>query len=185
LKKIPTVFVRAPDDLRRVIDAWHPDCLWVRDGEGVPTRKYDGTCVMFDGDRWWARRTVKLDAERPPGFWMVQMDAAAQKEIGWEPAEQSPFRKPLFEALSISVLHGWPAGTYELCGPKINGNPEGLGHHELFLHEAAQRITLPLRRDFETLRDILELLRLLNHVEGLVFHHPDGRMAKLKGRDFR
>ena len=28
-------------------------------GEGQPTRKYDGTCVMFDGAEWSARREVK------------------------------------------------------------------------------------------------------------------------------
>jgi hypothetical protein len=40
----------------------------VLDGEGVATRKYDGTCVMFDGDGWWARREVKPGKTAPAGF---------------------------------------------------------------------------------------------------------------------
>lgn len=46
MKKIPTVFVRDPEtNLKHVRDEVHPDCQWVLDGEGVPTRKWDGTCV--------------------------------------------------------------------------------------------------------------------------------------------
>ncbi|WP_255273315.1 hypothetical protein [Actinomadura madurae] len=36
-------------------------------GEGRATRKYDGTCVRFDGGRWLARREVKAAVPRRPG----------------------------------------------------------------------------------------------------------------------
>lgn len=58
MQKIPTMFVRDPDNMRYVIDEVTPGCEWVLAGEGTPTRKYDGTCVMFDGAEWWARREV-------------------------------------------------------------------------------------------------------------------------------
>ena len=61
MKKIPTVFARDPEtNLRYVKDEVTPGCEWVFAGEGVATRKYDGTCVMFDGDGWWARRQRAL-----------------------------------------------------------------------------------------------------------------------------
>jgi hypothetical protein len=186
MKKIPTIFLRDENEPRYVTNTWHPDALWVRDGEGTPTRKYDGTCVMFDGENWWARRSVRWKVEWPEAFLFLQSDPAAGKDIGWEPIQNSGFFKAFRDAIE-GVHSTWPlpAGTYELCGPKINGNPEHLEHHELFLHAAAQPITLPPQRDFKTLRRVCTDLLQINHVEGIVFHHPDGRRAKIKGRDFR
>jgi hypothetical protein len=69
-------------------------------------------------------------------------------------------------------------GTYELLGPKINGNPEGYDSHTLIRHDYAQPVDAP--RDYESLRKWL----LDHQYEGIVWHHPDGRMAKLKRRDF-
>ena len=52
-----------------------PGCEWVIAGEGVATRKYDGTCVMYDGDEWWARREVKpgKTVELKPGSYRLLM----------------------------------------------------------------------------------------------------------------
>jgi hypothetical protein len=60
VKKIPTVFRRDPEDMKRVLPEVSPGCEWVLDGEGVATRKYDGTCVRLDEDgKWLARREVR------------------------------------------------------------------------------------------------------------------------------
>jgi hypothetical protein len=181
MRKIPTVFVRDPYHLSRVIDAWHPDCLWVADGEGVPTRKYDGTCVMYDGSRWWARREVKTGRRAPHGFQEVDRDPNTGRRVGWEPIEKSPFYRYWLDAAGV---RGFDTGTYELCGPSINGNPERFEQHVLVRHADAELLV-------DTLRTFAEIRRhciILQHeqgVEGIVFHHPDGRMAKIKGRDFR
>jgi hypothetical protein len=37
-----------------------------------------------------------------------------------------------------------------------------------------------VNRSFEALKKYLEL----NDMEGIVFHHPDGRMAKIRKTDF-
>jgi hypothetical protein len=189
MRKVPTCFVRDPHDLSRVTDEWHPDCLWVRDGEGTPFRKYDGTCVMHDNGRWWARREVKPGRKAPGGFLEVQYDEANGKKVGWEPAAQSPFTKFLGEALEYTLRKhpdGWPyaSGTYELCGPKINGNPEGLDRHVLIRHADAQALA-DMERTYEAIRRRCVMLREKYGMEGIVFHHPDGRMAKVKGRDFK
>ena len=47
MHKIPTLFRRDPDDRKRVLPEANPACQWVLDGEGTPTRKYDGTCVLL------------------------------------------------------------------------------------------------------------------------------------------
>jgi hypothetical protein len=183
LRKIPTLFVRDPDDLRRVTRDVHPECTWVLDGEGVATRKYDGTCVMFDGVRWWARREVKPGKPTPDRFMPLNLDATTGKTVGWEPIEQSAYAKYHAEALvnPYPPFAEWRPMTYELCGPKVNGNPERVGRHILAPHGLMPVADVPL--DYDGLADYLSRY----DGEGIVWHwpQPDGnvRMAKLKRRD--
>lgn len=195
MRKIPTLFQRDPSDRRYLLPEVHPGCQWVLDGEGAPTRKYDGTCVMFDGVSWWARREVK-QGKTPWGVFVpVMTDEATGKAVGWEPIAQSPFAKFLGQAV-IAVEEDspqpvtWKEGTYELVGPKVNGNPERRPVHTLLRHADAEVLGLdiePLPVPADVAYGLLgpALLHLRDKgVEGIVWHHPDGRMAKLKGRDF-
>ena len=190
MKKIPTVLVRDPDHRSRVLDGVTPGCEWVLRGEGRPTRKYNGTCVLIRRDLnaviGFARRTVKPDKMTPPGFVQIDFDDVTGIAVGWEPIESSGFARWFDEAVTDhgGVFGSLTPGTYELCGPKINGNPEGLTGHRLFSHERAETAPLDLF--------IVELMTvdILRHAvtavapwEGIVWHHPDGRMAKLKRRD--
>lgn len=188
MRKIPTLFVRDPaTGLRYVTREVHPACQWVLDGEGDATRKYDGTCVMYDGRQWWARREVKPGKAAPVNFVQVEHDDATGKTVGWEPIEQSAFAKYHAEAISHPDLiastretaSGFPLGTYELVGPKVNGNPEGMSVHLLLLHRWADELD-----DVPT--DYDGLAALMSHFphEGIVWHHKDGRMAKIKRKDF-
>lgn len=187
MKKIPTLFVRDPDDRKHVLPEVTPGCEWVLAGEGTATRKYDGTCVLLEApsDDWTmrvlARREVKPGKATPAGFIEVEHDETTGKTVGWEPFEQSGFAKFIAEALAW-MGGEFQAGTYELVGPKINGNPEGYDRHVLIRHDDAQVVPLAYPVDYEGLRE-----RFLNGWptwEGIVWHHPDGRMAKLKKRDF-
>ena len=188
MRKIPTLFRRDPNDMRRVLPELTPGCEWVLAGEGVATRKYDGTCLMLDTDGvWWARREVKPGKGTPDGFVALETDETTGKTVGWEPVEQSSFAK-LFAAMERP---GFP-GTYELVGPKVNGNPERLDRHRLILHAIAQPAPAAELRlvglDAATALERLGpwLIDLAGYGwEGVVWHHPDGRMAKLKARDFR
>lgn len=176
MKKIPTLFVRDPEDRKHVLSEITPGCEWVLAGEGIATRKYDGTCVMYDGwGAWYARREVKHTQVEPDNFVEVEFDPETFKSVGWIPAEQSSFWKYLQEAKSVAVVR---SGTYELIGPKINGNPEKMRHHVLVRHGNTPLDDVP--RDYEGLRTFL----LAHDYEGIVWHHPDGRMTKLKKRDF-
>jgi len=71
-------------------------------------------------------------------------------------------------------------GTYELCGEKINGNPEHIQGHILIKHGREYVHGL----DNLTFDGIKEYLT--NHdIEGIVFHHKiDGRMCKIRKSDF-
>lgn len=181
MKKTPTLFVRDPDNRKHVLPSVTPGCEWVIAGEGTPTRKYDGTCVMFDGTAWWARREVKPSKEPPADFVPVEHDEITGKTVGWEPADQSGFWRWLDEAIRFSAdADALTPGTYELCGPKINGNPEGFDGHYLVNHTTETDVLSDPPRDFDELRDWL----LAHQYEGIVWHHPDGRMCKLKKRDF-
>jgi hypothetical protein len=179
MEKIPTLFERDWEgDPSRVTPMVAAGCGWVLEGEGVATRKYDGTCVMFDGERWWARREVKAGKEPPPGFRPMEHDHKTLKAVGWQPIEDSPFAKFWRQAVSVEGAE-WEPGTYELVGPKVNGNPEGSLTHQLIGHAGAQQIENS-DRSYEGIRLLLNGL----NVEGIVYHHPDGRMAKIKKRDF-
>ena len=196
MRKIPTIFVRDDNDRRFVTSRPHPDCDWVFRGEGVPTRKYDGTCVMYDGDQWWARREVRAAGAlyarnsraprpAPPGFVLVQTDETTGKSVGWEPIEQSSFARFHAEALrEAGAGADWRTGTYELVGPKVNGNPERVAGHRLIEHATAAKVDLT-ERSFDAIRLAVLAAREGDGCEGIVFHHEDGRMAKIKARDFR
>jgi hypothetical protein len=179
MKKMPTIYLRDPEtNLRYVKKEPNPDCDWVFAGEGRATRKWDGTCVMLDDNNdWWTRREVKPGKPEPDGWVEVDHDPITGKRVGWEPAEQSGFFKFLAEA--IENHSPTSPGTYELIGPKINGNPEEYDEHWLIRHCSV----VPIRgvpTTFEALAFWLADFK----GEGVVWQHPDGRMAKIKRQDF-
>lgn len=181
MKKIKTLLVRDPDDRAHVLDEVEPGCEWVLRGEGIATRKYDGTCVMLEPDgRWWARREVKPGKAPPANFAPEQHDEVTGKTVGWEPIEQSSFAK--FHAEALEGYYFKP-GTYELVGPKINGNPEHREQHELIGHEGAETARIA-SYEIGFVKDFVSNLGKSGW-EGIVWHHPDGRMAKLKARDLK
>lgn len=193
MKKIPTVFQREEGHQvgyqgRYVIQKLTEGCEWVMDYDSaaVATRKYDGTCMMFDGINWWARREVKPGKPTPPYFTRVERDVFTGKEYGGIPADDSDYRRYFYEALTALTAH-WPspaAGTYELIGPKVNGNPEKTTGHHLIRHADAETVT-DVDRSWGGIFWQVRMLFETRGWEGLVFHHPDGRMAKIKFKDYR
>jgi len=112
----------------------------------------------------------------PSCFVSVSTDAATGKTVGWVPVDNHAKEdKWHMEAFSDQLS----PGTYELVGPKIQGNPEGYNVHTLVKHSEAEIYSDCPR----TYVEIYEFLKQKN-IEGIVFHHPDGRMAKIKKRDF-
>jgi hypothetical protein len=136
--------------------------------------------MLDESGAWWARREVKPGKIPPSGFLEVEHDPTTGKTVGWEPIDQSPFVKAWHDAIQNPVSGDLAPGTYELIGPKVNGNPEQRDRHELVTHDVAEDLgDVPL--GYDELREWLADFK----GEGVVWHHPDGRMAKIKKRDFR
>ena len=176
MKKIPTIFVR---DLTKqpslVTPVWVADCLWVKNGEGVATRKYDGTSCLVRAGRLYKRRELRAGETAPAGFESMGTDENTGKTVGWVPVSEGPEDRWHREAFDPGLADG----TYELLGPRIQGNKDKHEKHVLQRHAEAQ--TYPdAPRDFDLLRAWLAE----HFIECLVWHHPDGRMAKIKRRDF-
>ena len=173
MQKIPTIFQR--EDGGQVIDVVTPGTEWVFDGQGIPTRKYDGTaCLLRDG-KLYKRHDVKQGKDAPEGFEPAEeRDPESRHWLGWVPVGDGPEDRYHREAHASA----FDDGTYELCGPKVQGNPEGFYDHMLIRHGNIQY----------RLRDCspagLRNWLLGLDIEGIVWHHPDGRMAKIKKRDF-
>ena len=177
MKKIPTIFLRDEQDRKHVTNQINPECQWVFDGKGIATIKYDGTCVMFDGTSWYSRRELREDGRYPDNFIFINYDEITGKTVGWIPIEESSFYKYFQEAYDPEYPY---RGTYELCGPKINGNPEGFAQHVLVPH-GWDEVMLD-DRSYEGIRHFL-LNDLDKGHEGIVFWYGPQR-AKIKRRDF-
>ena len=70
-------------------------------------------------------------------------------------------------------------GTYELVGPKVQANPENWPDHSLIMHRKAKAFE-NVPRTFDEIKGWMSG----KDIEGIVFHHPDGRMSKIKKSDF-
>lgn len=178
MKKIPSMFDRDwAGDKTRVLDVPTSGCEWVVAGEGIATRKYDGTACLVRTGRIYARYDAKGGKPPPEGFEPAQEpDPKSGHWPGWLLVTDQPQFKYHLEALV--AREGIPDdGTYELCGPKMNCNPEKYERHILLRHGGMILVNVP--RTYDGLTAYLSEFVM----EGVVFHHPDGRMAKVKSRD--
>lgn len=179
MNKIPTLFLRDEKNRGRATLEVDPRCQWVLDGEGAPFQKLDGTCcaVLVNSGPLWKRRTVKPGKAAPSDFVHCETDEVTGKAVGWVPVtEADKWHNEAFHALGGDL----PKWTYELIGPKVQGNPENQDSHVLVPHHSPALMINDTHRTFDGIRDSLEGRDL----EGIVWHHEDGRMAKIKLRDF-
>lgn len=183
MEKIPTLFER--DERFHVVDRPRPECAWVFEGAGVGTEKLDGTNVRLTVR---SGHLVRVEKRRNPG--------KAQKQLGivdgWyvDTDADSAEDKWILAAAGNTDVSGWPDGEHpcEALGPRIQGNPLALDDH-LCVPFDLQAPRLPeVPRTYEELREFLAGLESRYSpgrlAEGVVFHHPDGRRAKIKRKDF-
>jgi hypothetical protein len=187
MKKIPTIFLRRFDTgaPQFVTENPNPEAAWVFSGEGVATRKLDGTsCMVRNGALFKRREGTQEQYEDnlfPAGFELADSDALTGKVVGWVPVGSGPEDRWHREVFKDNEGLTWPDGTYELTGPKVQGNPERANLHSLTRHDSKDLI---LRPDPERTFAALKAYLTDTDIEGIVWHHPDGRMAKIKGKDF-
>jgi hypothetical protein len=178
MRKIVSLFQRNYDGDRLVRDEVVPGAEWVITGEGIATRKFDGTCAMVRAGKLYKRFDAQRGKTPPPGFEPTQdPDPVTGHWPGWVAIGAGPedrwFREA-FEPIAATLEDG----TYELCGPKVQSNPEGFERHTLVRHGVEVLHDAP--RDFDGLKAYLKD----RSIEGIVWHHPDGRMVKIKRKDF-
>lgn len=165
-------------DRSRVVDQPHSDCGWVFAGEGWPTRKIDGTSCLVDGGKLYKRREIKKGQPVPADFVQADFDDETGKAVGWVPVGDGPEDRYHREAFKGDEANG----TYELVGPKVQGGIEGYEAHALIPHadSSLHLDAIDVPRTFDGLRAWFDG----KNIEGIVWHHEDGRMAKIKLRDF-
>lgn len=187
MKKIPSLFQReeaARGKASQIVDKITPGCEWVLSpGKWQASRKWDGTAALVKDGLLYARYDAKQGKAPPEGAIPCQEpDPITGHWPHWVLANR-PEDRWIREAASAffdfpKVTTPLPNGTYEAVGPKINGNPEGLPDHVLPRHGY---LTLPIHAvSFTGLRDFL----FDNPMEGIVFTHRDGRMCKVKRKDY-
>ena len=187
MKKIPTLFERDPENKQLVINKITPGCEWISEIPAVARRKYDGACCAIIDGKLYKRRVIKGRERVPGNFRIVDVIPNFEKGdtlCGWIPITDDPtdqyFREGYQNGCAEESLQKELAdGTYELLGPKVQGNPEGYSMHVLFPH-AYTEVLINAPRDYDALKHYLER----RDIEGIVFAHNDGRMAKIKKRDF-
>lgn len=183
MEKISTIFDRGEDFT--VLNQPRKGCEWVFAGEGRATEKLDGTNVRLTIR---SGQVVRVEKRRNPSKlqkqqgvvdgWYVETDAYARED------------KWILEAVKGTDTSGWPDGEHsaEALGPSIQGNSLGLARNLCvpFNLEIPEYENVP--RGYEALKKYLERLDSRfspGHLsEGIVFHHPDGRRAKIKRKDF-
>ena len=150
-------------------------------GEGTATRKVDGTAVLIQDGHVYKRREVKPGRKAPASFQRVETDEQTGKEIGWVPVRPTdPTDRYFVEGIrGTDIGASRPAGdTYELVGPKVQGNTENLDRHTVIAHNSEElHIAEPPRIKGATAKEAFATLdRYLSQYphEGIVWHHPDG-----------
>ena len=179
MKKISTLFKKDLNDLGRVIKQINPENEWVFNGEGVPTRKFDGTaCAVINGEIY-KRYDVKKGRTAPDGAIPCQEpDLITGHHPHWIKCDRSKADdKYFFEG--FDNLTDKVDGTYELCGEKVQGNQEKFTGHVLVKHGCE---VLEINSfSFDSIKQYLTE----TDIEGIVFHHKsDGRMCKIRKTDF-
>ena len=183
MKKITTMYEKDPNNLGRVINKLREEHKWVI-REGIPMRKYDGTaCAIIDG-KLYKRYDAKINKKTgkrkviPEGAIPCQAADPYGSHPHWVKCNRNnPEDKYHFEGFNNLIIVR--DGTYELCGEKVQGNPEGFIGHILIKHDSFPLENVPL--------NYVELKQYLTDmdIEGIVFHHKkDGRMCKIRKSDF-
>ncbi len=180
--KIPTLFRRDPLS-GRVVNEVAPEAAWVAAGEGVAVRLWAGVPCLVKGGRLYKERRSGPLERQTTGVW-----APVSRGLNSRKPEDEPYREAWARMCALKHV---VQGTYELCGPEIRGNSEGLKHHVLIPHGpyrgAVDEDGRPVKHVLDDApRTFAGLHAYLMDagIDGIVWHHPDGRMAKVRAADF-
>ena len=186
MKKISTIFDRNWESNRKVNSKLIVDFNFA---EAIATEKLDGMNIRLTIR---SGTVVRVEKRRNPN--KLQKQAGISEPWYVDANEQDSQDKWIFDAVKNTDLSGvidgeWPA---EAIGKNIQGNPLNLDHNQVFLFSLPDwraKITLPdapVRFD-EIMEYLAEQKSLIGNdslMEGIVWHHPNGKMVKIKRKDF-
>ena len=177
MDKIPTLFLRNPENMKLVTQEVNPEAAWVLEGYGVPTVKKDGTNVrvtVYNG------KALLLEKRRNP----TREEKANGAEPGYVGAERNnPADKHIFAAVDATDFTDWMDGAWscEALGPKIQGGVESTKPMLYQFSWKPEWIGEEIPLTFDGIRGYL----IYHEIEGIVWHDKEhDRMAKIKRRDF-
>lgn len=178
MEKIPTLFLRNPENMKLVTREVNPDAAWVLEGYGTPTVKKDGTNVrvtVLDGV------CIAVEKRRNP----TREEKANGAEPGYVEAHRDdPQDRHIFAAVDATNFYNWPDGKFpcEALGPKIQGGVESsLPCLYAFSISYSVFVLTDNPRTFAELQEYLST----HPIEGIVWHDEENhRYAKIKRRDF-
>jgi len=198
MKKIPCLFVRefVPRANGKGIDAIltrtaAPGLEWVLAGDGIATRKWDGTACMVKDGVLHKRYDAKKGKIPPPGAVPCdEPDPVTGHWPHWMAVDKGdPASKWHFEAWVKKLTeHGkgtdpgpaFPDGTYELVGPHVAPHEEHPGY-DIFHRHGADVLSLPAAsRTFEGLQAYFAT----GNIEGIVFWKDGEPRCKIRRADF-
>jgi len=177
MKKIKSLYKR-DYSTRLVYNEVVEGSEWVFTDLAVATRKFDGSaCAIINGELY-KRYDAKKGKKAPLGAIPCQeADEITGHHPHWVKADENNASDKYFIE-AFNKLNHKVDGTYELCGDKVQGNPENINGHVLIRHGYSILEDCP--KKFDNLKEYLKN----KDIEGIVWHHPDGRMVKVKKKDF-
>ena len=183
MEKIPTIFERGDDF--KVVDSPREGCEWVFSGEGAATEKLDGTNIRITTR---IGEIVRVEKRRNPS----KLQKKKGIVDGWyvDADEYANSDRWIYDAAHHTDTQDWKDGEHacEAIGPSIQGNPLGLDSHICVPFNLSVPDFGAVPRSYAGLKSLLAQLESRyapGHLaEGIVFHHPDGRRAKIKTKDF-
>jgi hypothetical protein len=183
MKKMTTLFkvIYGGFSGKEILPIVREENRWVFTQSDVKaTRKYDGTACMIEDGRLYRRYDAKKGKKVPTGaIPCCEADLITGHHPYWILCEKGNPRDSFhFEA--FNKKESWKNGTYELCGEKVQGNPEKIKGHELILHGEII-LYIPVF-NFGGFKHYLEDPK--NDIEGIVFYGENGELCKLRKSDF-
>ncbi|MBU1173241.1 MAG: hypothetical protein KKD44_27055 [Proteobacteria bacterium] len=182
MQKIETIFDRGNNF--KVTAKIRAGTEWVFEGKGIATEKLDGTNIRITVKNG---TITKVEKRCNP----TKQEKLEGAEPGYIDAHKDdPSNKHIFRAVDNTNSSQLPDGEYpcEAVGPKIQGNPLELNNHICYLFTYNPVVVSDVPRTFQGLREFIEKFESNfspgHKAEGIVFHHPDGKMAKIKRKDF-
>lgn len=186
MKKIKTIFDRNWEGNRKVNQQLAVEFNFE---EAVATEKLDGMNIRVTVRQG---TIVRVEKRRNPS--KKQKQAGITEPWYVDAHEDDPADKWIFDAVQHTDFTAVPDGEWsgEAIGPSIQGNPLQLEQHQVFLFSLAdwrKKITLEdAPHTYDALQAYLATQKsaIGNDclMEGIVWHHPNGTMVKIKRKDF-